>query len=1442
MIQKNNWFKAVVAIAVALAFIMPTTTFANGRAIRITPNIEKTNNIEINIEKNSDIEAIAEKIISDNNDIENIIDNIETSINNDDRYKPDNNNPAIIIKETTGATMLTGVTIYVDDDRPPEWYDATHVKTIQEGVNNATAGDTVYIYNGIYYEHVTVNKQVDLVGEDKENVIVDGSGVDNVFYVLANYASINNFTITNGRIGIWIESANNNVSNIICYNHFYTGFNIVLGSSSNGNYLNCEVYNCTAMGIRLYYQVSYNNFINCTSHNNGQQGIYLYRSPYNNFVNCYFYNNTGDGMYLDQSNNNNNLTNCKFYQNSGWGVNFVTSYYNTLANNEIYANKYPILVTGYQYIDTSNTVNGKPIYYLINNSNITLDETDNVGYLGLVSCSNITVSNSDVYGCYLLSTSISSLSNISSHDSSDGVYLESSSNNNIINCIFYNNTNDGIYLNPSSSYNTITNCNTYNNKYGVYIEGPYNTITSTHVYSNSNYGIYIYSSSSHDIIINNCISNNNGLDGIYLYQSSYCNITYSSFYNNTQHGMDIFYLSNYNTIKNCNSYNNNGYGCYIYYNSYNKFKNSNFYSNTYGFYIYRSANTFLQYNTIYNNLYNFAIRGSSTSEFYEDIDPTNYINGKPIWYIMDQSDMVFDETHSIGYLALISCTNITVKNSGTNGVMLVNTTNSILFNVSCHNAMYGIYLFQSKNNNITSCESYNNSYGLYFYYSPNNILRDSSLHDNIISNLYIYGGISDYYLDIDTSNTVNGKLIYYLINNSDITLDETNDVGYLGLISCNNITLKNSDIWGAVLIQTSYSTMLNVNSHNDIYGVYTLSSSNNNFINCVCHNNMYYGFYLKSSSYSNFVNITCYGNSGYFLSSGIYLESSSYNNITDTTCYNNSIRAITLSSSSMYNNVINSNCYGSQDSLYIDNSPNNNIINCSSYSNSRIGLFIRNSANNNVINCEFYNNTENGIYIGYPANYNKIIGCVSYNSKYGVYLVDSTGNEFIDSSFYNNSIDGVLLSHGYSSNITNCLFYNNTQHGIYIQLSSTGNIFTNSSFYNNNFGVYFSGTSGNLIHHNNFVGNTINACGMGGSSNTWDDNAEGNFWGDYTGIDADGNGIGDTPYYIPGGDNDQDNYPLMAPILSVQLLSPEDGSTIENLKPTFDWADVEPLYTVTYTLQVATDPSFEESTLVINETGLEESEYTPSEPMAENVYYWRVNAIVGIYDTDWSEIWCFIVNLEDTLPPTTTHEFNGTLGDNSWYVSDVSIELTAEDDLAGVKFTYYKIDGDEWQEYNGIFLVTEDGMHNLSYYSVDYVGNEESVKGPFGFKIDKTVPTINLTVVKIGLSKWRLIADVSDNTSGIARVEFYLDGVLLGTVTASPYEWNCTHKGTAKAIVYDNAGNNEVSNDVPVSVNVDLSSQSVTNNHVVPGSQSQSSTSGQSQSISSTLQRLIILR
>jgi hypothetical protein len=251
---------------------------------------------------------------------------------------------------------------------------------------------------------------------------------------------------------------------------------------------------------------------------------------------------------------------------------------------------------------------------------------------------------------------------------------------------------------------------------------------------------------------------------------------------------------------------------------------------------------------------------------------------------------------------------------------------------------------------------------------------------------------------------------------------------------------------------------------------------------------------------------------------------------------------------------------------------------------------------------------------------------------------------------------------------------------------------------------------------------------------------------------------------------------------------PPDNAT--NVTDGISWTggDPDPGDIVTYDVYFGTTNP---PPLII--TGLSETSCDPGIMTPYTHYFWKIVAWDNHGTSTAGPIWTFTTGKPN--PPITTHEFNGTLGDNGWYVSDVSIHLSVEND-AGVDATYLSFDGVTFDMYIGPILVNDDAEHQLWYYSVDIFGQEEELKGPFPFKIDQTLPTINLTVEKQGFNSWLLIASVEDKTSGIRKVEFYLNDELLGEITGPPFEFIWTGFGSHEvhAIAYDSAGNSQMSN------------------------------------------------
>ena len=93
----------------------------------------------------------------------------------------------------------------------------------------------------------------------------------------------------------------------------------------------------------------------------------------------------------------------------------------------------------------------------------------------------------------------------------------------------------------------------------------------------------------------------------------------------------------------------------------------------------------------------------------------------------------------------------------------------------------------------------------------------------------------------------------------------------------------------------------------------------------------------------------------------------------------------------------------------------------------------------------------------------------------------------------------------------------------------------------------------------------------------------------------------------------------------------------------------------------------------------------------------------------------------DMTTSTTSPSIIGTPGQNSWYTSAVNISLIAVDDFSGVNYTKYKIDNEDWQIYANAFTINDDGIHTISYYSVDNGGTIESMNETT-IKIDATSP------------------------------------------------------------------------------------------------------------------------
>ena len=180
----------------------------------------------------------------------------------------------------------------------------------------------------------------------------------------------------------------------------------------------------------------------------------------------------------------------------------------------------------------------------------------------------------------------------------------------------------------------------------------------------------------------------------------------------SDHGIFIENTDAYFMIRNCYIFNgtnqsneNNGFHLKNVKNG--VIENNRIEANNIGIYIEECNNITLHNNTILNNTYNFQITSSSSSYYYSEYDHTistnNTVNGRPIYYLIGQSNKIIPS--NAGFVGLVNCNNITVENltldHNGHGIILVSTTNSTIKNNTCHSNNYnGIYLISSSNNII----------------------------------------------------------------------------------------------------------------------------------------------------------------------------------------------------------------------------------------------------------------------------------------------------------------------------------------------------------------------------------------------------------------------------------------------------------------------------------------------------------------------------------------------------------------------------------------------------------------------------------------------------------------------------------------------------------------------------------------------------------------------
>jgi len=390
----------------------------------------------------------------------------------------------------------------------------TDYSTVKAAVNDAFEGDIILVSDGTYAEgQIDIFKDnITLIADGQ--VTLDGWLGGYVLNIMANHVVVDGFDIRNGTTyGVYVRGSDN----IITRNTIVRNRDGVRLYSSENCLVNHNIVASGGDGIDVEY--SSNNTISQNRLVSGSflGGINLWQSSNNTIT-----ENTMTGgilcgailLYLSENNfiASNNIT------NNRCGIALVSSPNNVLRNNVLTNNWcnfdpwMPIMLDvdiswrGPSDVDTSNTVDGKPIYYWVNVTDRVVPS--DAGCVVLVNCENITAENLDIKNNY------------------NGILLFNSRNilirrNNITdNWTNFEPWSSGIFTFEDSYNITITQNNIMTNANGLILLGYNNTISQNNFVNNYDNAIVI---SDNTIVTQNNITGHQG-NGVAIFGSN-CTIS-----------------------------------------------------------------------------------------------------------------------------------------------------------------------------------------------------------------------------------------------------------------------------------------------------------------------------------------------------------------------------------------------------------------------------------------------------------------------------------------------------------------------------------------------------------------------------------------------------------------------------------------------------------------------------------------------------------------------------------------------------------------------------------------------------------------------------------------------------------------------------------------------------------------------------------------------------
>ncbi len=509
----------------------------------------------------------------------------------------------------------------------------------------------------------------------------------------------------------------------------------------------------------------------------------------------------------------------------------------------------------------------------------------------------------------------------------------------------------------SSMKNQIVNNNLSENNNGLYMENSNHTVISENVIKDVIDGI-IVRDSSNSSFVGNEISNNifgidlygegnntvseNHIDDTYigiLLTISHDNVISGNHISNCSYGIDLF-VSTRNHINE-----NEGYNITIFIGIWisdeNIIQGNQIMDCDIGILLLNSLDCVLKENIMKET--GLIISGIK-SEYWRShsIDTSNLVNGSPLRFIKNETGLQVPS--NTGQLILVNSNDVIVSNLTIEktplAVALAFSNDNTIENNSVSENRIGVYLYRSEHNEVNSNTVYNNTInGIRILFSNDNSIKKNMLSDGIYT-IYIINSERNFLennymknaglmLDgrelehwnthtIDTSNNIDGDPIYYWKNRTGGVIPE--DAGQVILSNSSGVLVSNlnfSDLGDAISLGFSNNnTIYNTTIRNSTWAIYLTNSNDNEINNCLLINNTYGTTFLTSNRNEILDNL--YHNNTY----GLLLVESNKNNIINNE-FSENWRGIYLILNSAYNMVYHNNFFESEYESARDNGMDN---------------------------------------------------------------------------------------------------------------------------------------------------------------------------------------------------------------------------------------------------------------------------------------------------------------------------------------------------------------------------------------------------------------------------------------------------------------------------------------------------------------------------------------